>query len=641
MYSDTQKCNGFHLGPSSSRHVLSRADEFIMRRSLLRVGGTTARSARRGRARSFSAAATEEREKLVIFDTTLRDGEQSPGATLTADEKVDIGKQLARLGVDVCEAGFPIASAGDFEAVQRVAHAAGHLLEGRASGQTMRIAGLARANKKDIERCYEAVHSAPLHRVHTFLASSDIHLEHKLNITRKECLETAAAMVAFTRALSSDSGFDIEFSPEDAGRSDPDFLVELCSAVIEAGATTINLPDTVGYTMPQEYGSLFAYLIANTETGGKDIIWSTHCHNDLGLATANSLAAVQQGARQIEVTLNGIGERAGNTSLEETVMALMTRSMHFPVYVDIDTKQIMSSSKMVSSYTGIAVQPNKAIVGANAFAHESGIHQHGVLKHSQTYEIISPGSIGIDNEGDRGTMVLGKLSGKAAFKQRLLELGFEDVANSSERLEKLVSEAKAVADKKKVITDMDLQALLGDSGLAGLQDHWELSDSTYMSSAKLREEQEGGGTLVSTATVALREASSGKEVTLAATGVGPVDATFRAMLSIVGRPVSLTHYVVTKIEGGSGPEHAGNDALASVVVSIEKGGAALPESGSTLPLDFPGSTGVTVYETEDGVRRSVKAVQYSGTGTSTDIVVASARAYLGAINRLIAAEQAQ
>ena len=425
--------------------------------------------------RSFSAASASELEKLVIFDTTLRDGEQSPGATLTADEKVEISKQLAKLGVDVCEAGFPIASQGDFEAVQRVATAAGHILDGRSSGKPMRICGLARSNQKDLERCYDAVKGAPLHRVHTFLASSDIHLEHKLSMTRKECLETASAMVAFTRSLSDSQDFDIEFSPEDAGRSDIEFLVELCQSVIEAGATTINLPDTVGYTIPHEYGSMFKYLIEKTPTCGKEVIWSTHCHNDLGLATANSLAAVQQGARQVECTINGIGERAGNTSLEEVIMALRTRAQHFPVCVDVDTKQIVNSSKMVSSYTGINVQANKAIVGANAFAHESGIHQHGVLANASTYEIMTPASIGID--GDRGSLVLGKLSGKAAFRQRLLELGYEDVANDKKRLHKLVEEAKAVADKKKMITDSDLEALLGDSRMAGLQDHWECTRS--------------------------------------------------------------------------------------------------------------------------------------------------------------------
>ena len=357
--------------------------------SLLRATRRAAAPLRRTGPRAFSSASAE-RERLVVFDTTLRDGEQSPGATMTGEEKVSIAKSLSRLGVDVCEAGFPIASNGDFEAVKAVAETAGHLTEGRdPASKTMRIAGLSRANEKDIARCYDAVRHAPLHRVHTFIASSEIHLKHKLNITRAQCLETAAAMVAFARGLSStpaglDEAYDIEFSAEDSGRSDPDFLVELCTAVIEAGATTINLPDTVGYMVPEEYGSLFAcaahfgaifrrnsaaatarssaaqffssshprgarrYLIANTETRGKQIVWSTHCHNDLGLATANSLAAVQQGARQIEVTLNGIGERAGNTSLEECVMALRTRQEHFPVYCGIDTKMIMKASKQVT-----------------------------------------------------------------------------------------------------------------------------------------------------------------------------------------------------------------------------------------------------------------------------------------------------
>ena len=344
----------------------------LLRRSSLSLpvqrGVATLSSRRRAAFSTAAAAAVEVSEKLWIFDTTLRDGEQSPGATLTADEKVEIGKQLARLGVDICEAGFPIASQGDFDAVKRVALAAGMLTDCRPNSQTMRIAGLARANKKDIARCHEAVHHAPLHRIHTFLASSDIHLEHKLNITRAQCLETASKMVRcpYLGCVGSSPGLsfspqvafaktlvdDIEFSPEDAGRSDPDFLIELCSAVIEAGATTINLPDTVGYTLPAEYGSLFAYLIEKTPTGGNHVIWSTHCHNDLGLATANSLAAVQQGARQVEVTLNSLGERAGNTSLEEVVMALRTRPQHFPVTCEIDTKQIMRTSKMVASYTG-------------------------------------------------------------------------------------------------------------------------------------------------------------------------------------------------------------------------------------------------------------------------------------------------
>ena len=311
----------------------------------------------------------------------------------------------------------------------------------------MRIAGLARANEKDLERCYDAVRHAPLHRIHTFLASSDIHLEHKLGISRSECLEISARMVAFAKSLAEGSNgkCDIEFSAEDSGRSDPDFLVELCTAVVEAGATTINLPDTVGYTLPAEYGGMFEHLLAHTP-GAERATWSTHCHNDLGLATANSLAAVQKGARQVEVTLNSLGERAGNTSLEEVVMALRTRPQHFAVHCDIDTRQIMRTSKMVAKYTGIAVQPNKAIVGANAFAHESGIHQHGMLKNASTYEIMTPESVGADSSG---MLVLGKHSGKAAYKARLVELGYDDVANDEQLLNKVVEGAKAVADQKK------------------------------------------------------------------------------------------------------------------------------------------------------------------------------------------------
>jgi 2-isopropylmalate synthase len=521
--------------------------------------------------------------------------------------------------VDVCEAGFPIASQGDFEAVTRVAQTAGHILEGRASGETMRIAGLARANEKDIERCYDAVRHAPLHRVHTFLASSDIHLEHKLNISRQECLEIASKMVAFTKTLVD----DIEFSPEDAGRSDPDFLVELCTAVIEAGATTINLPDTVGFTLPQEYSSLFAYLIEKTPTNGKEVIWSTHCHNDLGLATANSLAAVQSGARQVEVTLNSLGERAGNTSLEEVVMALRTRPQHFPVYCDIETRQIMRASKMVASYTGIAVQANKAIVGANAFAHESGIHQHAA-----TYEIMTPESVGIEGGGGRGSLVLGKHSGKAAYRERLIELGYADVAEDKAALEKIVQGAKAVADQKKTVSDQDLEALIGERAqFSGVQETWELKDLIVSSTSK-----DSGKVITSTATVTLHDHSKDVEVMEAAVGIGPVDATFRAILKVINQPVQLTNYNVTKIEGGSGPDSPGNDALASVVTHIK---AAQSEDVEVLPSDFPGHQGTTVREGgATTVGKSSRGITYTGIGTSTDIIVASARAYVAAINRM-------
>ena len=401
--------------------------------------------------------------RVLIFDTTLRDGEQSPGASLNLDEKLAIAQQLARLGVDIIEAGFPFASPGDFEAVQRIAASVG-----TPDGPV--ICGLARATKGDIKACADAVAPAANRRIHTFLATSDIHLEHKLRKSRAEVLQIVPEMVAYARSLVE----DVEFSCEDAGRSDPEFMHQVIEAAIAAGATTINIPDTVGYTTPGEFGALIADI--NSEVPNIDqAVISVHGHNDLGLAVANFLEAVKSGARQLECTINGIGERAGNTSLEEVIMALRTRAQHFPVCVDVDTKQIVNSSKMVSSYTGINVQANKAIVGANAFAHESGIHQHGVLANASTYEIMTPASIGID--GDRGSLVLGKLSGKAAFRQRLLELGYEDVANDKKRLHKLVEEAKAVADKKKMITDSDLEALLGDSRMAGLQDHWECTRS--------------------------------------------------------------------------------------------------------------------------------------------------------------------
>jgi len=577
-------------------------------------------SSRMALPRAFSTAPATQ--KLVIFDTTLRDGEQSPGATLTQSEKVDIAKQLSRLGVDVCEAGFPIASQGDFEAVTQVAQTAGHMTDGRPNGTPMRIAGLARAHKKDLERCYNAVRHAPLHRIHTFLASSDIHLEHKLGITRSKCLEISASMVAFAKSMVD----DIEFSPEDAGRSDPEFLLELCSAVIEAGATTINLPDTVGYTLPHEYSGMFDYLIKNTPNADK-VIWSTHCHNDLGLATANSLAAVQSGARQVEVTLNSLGERAGNTSLEEVVMALSTRPQHFPVRCNIDTRQIMRTSRMVATYTGIAVQPNKAIVGANAFAHESGIHQHGMLKHANTYEIMTPESVGADT-----SLVLGKHSGKAAYKQRLQQLGYEDVASDEELLAKVVEGAKAVADVKKVLSDADLIELLGDKlYVAGSSQTWALSDISVQANA-----QDEGNKVVSTATVKLLN-REGEEFTEAAIGIGPVDATFKSILRIINRPVKLTQYSVTKIEGGTShlANAPGNDALASIVLHIQSGAER-----TAVPADFPAkSSGIYFAEGHElGVVTPGKQVQYTGTGTSTDIIVASARAYLGAINRMIDAE---
>ena len=349
-------------------------------------------------------------DTVLIFDTTLRDGEQSPGATLNIDEKLEIARQLARLRVDVIEAGFPIASPGDFEAVRLIANEVG------GADNAPIIAGLARANKADIDRAWEAVRGARRPRIHTFLATSDIHLKYKLKISREECVARVAEMVAYARSLCE----DVEFSPEDAGRSDPEFLYQVLEVAIKAGARTLNIPDTVGYTTPQEFGALIAGIRSHVP-GIENVVISAHCHNDLGLATANTLAAIQAGARQVEVTVNGIGERAGNTSLEEVVMALYTRPQVYGVRTNIDTTQIARTSRLVSAYTGIPVQPNKAIVGANAFAHEAGIHQDGILKNPLTYEIMRPETIGITES----KLVLGKHSGRHAFQAKLAELGYE------------------------------------------------------------------------------------------------------------------------------------------------------------------------------------------------------------------------
>tara|TARA_B110000208_G_scaffold187397_1_gene245328 strand:- start:3467 stop:4813 length:1347 start_codon:yes stop_codon:yes gene_type:complete len=358
---------------------------------------------------------------------------------LNVQEKLAIAKQLHALGCDVIEAGFPIASPGDFHAVKTIAEEVGPLTEGRKHG-AMTICGLSRAAEKDIETCFKALEPAPKRRIHTFLATSDIHLEHKLKISRQQCVEQSAKAVAFAASLTP----DVEFSPEDAGRSDPEFLVEVLNAVIEAGATTLNIPDTVGYNLPHEYAEMIEFLIANV-TGAENVIFSTHCHNDLGVATANTLEAVRKGARQVEVTINGIGERAGNTALEEVAMAITTRPQWFPVYHDIDTKQLMRSSRMVSGYTGMMVQPNKAITGANAFAHEAGIHQDGVLKHQNTYEIMTPESVGL---GEESNLVLGKHSGRAAFEARLTALGHTEL--TPEQIKSFTAKFKEIADEKKV-----------------------------------------------------------------------------------------------------------------------------------------------------------------------------------------------
>ncbi|MCB0193102.1 MAG: 2-isopropylmalate synthase [Anaerolineae bacterium] len=529
------------------------------------------------------------KEKLVVFDTTLRDGEQSPGATLNIHEKLEIARQLSRLGVDVCEAGFPIASPGDFEAVRRIAVEVGPLVEGRKSGQPMTIAGLARANKTDINRAYEAVKVAPRHRIHTFLATSDIHLQHKLKIDREECVDQVIQAVSHARSLCD----DVEFSPEDAGRSDPQFLTVVLGEAIKAGATTLNIPDTVGYTTPDEFGWLINYLIENTP-GGDTVTWSTHCHNDLGLATANTLAGVRNGARQVEVTLNGIGERAGNTSLEEVVMAIHTRPQNFTVETNIDTTQITRTSRMVSAYTGMPIQPNKAIVGANAFAHEAGIHQDGMLKHHTTYEIMRPETVGLS----ASALVLGKHSGRHAFRTRLDELGYSDL--NDDALNQAFNRFKRIADKKKVVTDADIEAIITDEFYQP-REIWKLN-TVHVSC---------GDQISSTATVSLTD-PHGVEQIDAAIGTGPVDAVYKAINRIVQVPNVLTEFVVQAVTEGI-------DAIGEVTIRVQ------PENGQGFTTNP--QTGAQIVRT------------YSGHGASTDIIVASARAYMSALNKMLSAHE--
>ena len=531
------------------------------------------------------------KDKLIVFDTTLRDGEQSPGATLNIEEKLEIARQLSRLGVDICEAGFPIASPGDFEAVRRIAEEVGPLTEGRKSGQPMVIAGLARANEKDIDRAYEAVKVAPRHRIHTFLASSDIHLKYKLKIDREECIDRTIKAVSYAKSKCD----DVEFSPEDAGRSDPEFLTVLLGEAIKAGATTINIPDTVGYTTSEEFGWLIKYLIENTP-GAEKVIWSTHCHNDLGLATANTLAGVNNGARQVEVTLNGIGERAGNTSLEEVVMAVRTRPQNFPVFTDIDTTQIIRTSRMVSAYTGMSIQPNKAIVGANAFAHEAGIHQDGMLKHHTTYEIMRPETVGLS----ASALVLGKHSGRHAFRKRLEELGYDNLSKAE--LNQAFDRFKRIADKKKVVTDADIEAIITDEFYQP-KEIWKLN-SVHVSCGDL---------VQSTATVSLTD-PNGAELIDAAIGTGPVDAVYKAINRIVDVPNTLTEFIVQAVTEGI-------DALGEVTIRIE------PENAQDYTTNP--QTGAQVART------------FSGHGASTDIIVASARAYMSALNKMLAVKEDQ
>jgi 2-isopropylmalate synthase len=520
---------------------------------------------------------SQQPDRIIIFDTTLRDGEQSPGASLTVEEKLTIARSLARLGVDVIEAGFPYASPGDFEAVQKIAR-----VVGSPTGPT--ICGLARATRADIQAAAEALKPAAKPRIHTFLATSDIHLAYKLKKTRHEVLAIVPEMVAYAKSFVE----DVEFSPEDAGRSDPEFLYQVLERAIAAGATTVNIPDTVGYTTPGEFGDLIRGIKENVPNIEQAII-SVHGHDDLGLAVANFLEAVKNGARQLECTINGIGERAGNAALEELVMALHVRRQYFNPFLgrpaestapltQIDTKQIYSVSRLVSELTGMAVQPNKAIVGANAFAHESGIHQDGVLKHKLTYEIMDAESIGLTEN----QIVLGKLSGRNAFRTRLQELGFE---LSENELNQAFLRFKEVADKKREITDWDLEAIVND----------EIQKAPELFRLELVQVS-CGDRARPTATVTVRT-PDGQELTDAAIGTGPVDAVYKAINRVVQIPNELSEFSVKSVTEGI-------DALGKVTIRLRH-----------------------------------KNKIYAGYGANTDIIVASARAYVSALNRLSAALQ--
>ncbi|RPJ50331.1 MAG: 2-isopropylmalate synthase [Chloroflexi bacterium] len=531
---------------------------------------------------------------IRIFDTTLRDGEQSPGATLTSAEKLEIARALARMGVDVMEAGFPAASPDDLEAVRRIALEVGQPTEAVPNPPV--ICGLARAVRGDIDRAWEAVQHAARPRIHTFIATSPIHMQYKLKMDPEQVIDRAVEMVSYAHGLTAGhSGADIEFSPEDAGRSDPEFLYLILSQVIKAGATTLNIPDTVGYTTPDEFGALIAGIIQHTP-GIENTIISIHCHNDLGLATANTLAGLAAGARQAEVTINGIGERAGNTSLEEIVMALHTRHSMYNLSTGIDTTHIARVSKMVSNYTGIPVQPNKAIVGANAFAHEAGIHQDGMLKHSQTYEIMRPEMVGVT----QSKLVLGKHSGRHAFKTRMTDLGYR---LAEDELDRLFERFKSLADKKKTITDTDLEALLSDT-IYQPREIYALDGLQVVC-----------GTMgMPTATARLR-GPDGKMYVQSAVGTGPVDAAYKAIDAVVEAPAHLLEFVVHAVTEGI-------DAIGEVTVRIES-----PQSS-----DADDGAGKINAQSELSKPRT-----FGGYGADTDIVVASAKAYLSALNKILVA----
>lgn len=521
-----------------------------------------------------------------IFDTTLRDGEQSPGATMTSSEKLEVARALSRIGVDVIETGFPAASRDDLDAVRQIARRIGAVaVDGRQSSEPPVICALARAKPEDINRAWEGVRDACRPRIHCFLATSPVHREHKLRMSREQVIERIRSMVAYTRELCE----DVEFSPEDAGRTEPEFLYEAVQAAIDAGASTVNIPDTVGYTTPQEFGALIAGIRTHVADVDRAVI-SVHCHDDLGMATANTLAGIANGARQAEVTINGIGERAGNTALEEVVMAIVTRHRLFGLTTGIDTSQIAWVSKLVSRITGIAVQPNKAIVGANAFAHESGIHQDGMLKHHETYEIMRPESVGIDQT----RLVLGKHSGRHALGQRLGDLGY---VLDSVQLAEVFERFKALADRKKCITNRDIEALVADEFARSDANDYVIESLQIVC-----------GTMgLSTATVRLR-GPDGEDLVSAGVAPGPLDACCRAIDAAIGVEADVLEYNVNAVTPGT-------DALGEV--SVRVGFRDSPDRHSSA---------------------SARPSVFHGHGVDTDVVVASAKAYVAALNRLIAAE---
>lgn len=497
-------------------------------------------------------------EKIFIFDTTLRDGEQSPGASMNMQEKFRLAKQLVLLNVDIIEAGFPIASAGDFECVKNIAD----------NVKGVQVAGLARCSQQDIDRSWEALKGGENPRIHTFLATSDIHMKHKLKMDREQVLALAIDSVKYAAKYTS----NVEFSAEDASRSDLDFVCQVFEAVINAGATALNFPDTTGYAMPDEFGAKIAYLFEKIPNIHKAVL-SVHCHNDLGLAVANSLAAIDNGVRQVECTINGLGERAGNTAMEELVMAIRTRADLLSVHTDVVTEHIHPSSRLVSTITGMPVQPNKAIVGANAFAHESGIHQDGILKERSTYEIMNPTDIGLT----KGNLVMGKHSGRHALKDRIEVLGY---SLSDDELERVFVRFKNLADVRKEIFDEDIEAIIMDEIIC-IPEVFELVSLGVMS----------GSMKLPTAAVRLKIEGEQKEG--AAIGVGPIDATYRTIAQLTGTSSKLLFFSVSSITGGT-------DAQGDVLVRIDDNGRVV-----------------------------------IGYGLDPDIITAAAKAYLNGLNRLV------